>query len=63
MTKKMAQFLGYIIGTVEEVDVGASGYCPGKFMRVRIQFNATELLKRIIMVYPEEVGDDIMILL
>ncbi|TXG72019.1 hypothetical protein EZV62_000598 [Acer yangbiense] len=50
MTKDIGKFLGSIIGEVREVDVGPSGDCLGKFMRVRVAVEVDKPLRRFLRV-------------
>ncbi|TXG55227.1 hypothetical protein EZV62_020483 [Acer yangbiense] len=43
-------FLGKMIGDFKEVDVGPSGECVGKFLRVRVVINVDEPLRRMLRV-------------
>ncbi|KAH7570300.1 hypothetical protein JRO89_XS05G0083100 [Xanthoceras sorbifolium] len=46
MTKDIASFLGEKIGKVKELDLGVSGDCIGKFIRIRVQIDTLKPLKR-----------------
>ncbi|XP_050229503.1 uncharacterized protein LOC126678651 [Mercurialis annua] len=46
LNKEAGRSLGSQIGVVEEVDLGASGDCLGKYLRVKIKVNITKPLKR-----------------
>ncbi|TXG57331.1 hypothetical protein EZV62_018644 [Acer yangbiense] len=48
MTKEIGIFLGRMIGEFREIDVGSSGECTWKYIRVRVVINATEQLRRIL---------------
>ncbi|TXG48842.1 hypothetical protein EZV62_024717 [Acer yangbiense] len=50
MTKEIGRFLGSIIGDVWEVDVGPSGDCLGKFLRVRVAIEVDKPLRRFLRV-------------
>ncbi|TXG73186.1 hypothetical protein EZV62_001765 [Acer yangbiense] len=47
---RIGQFLGCMIGDVEEIDKGASGDCDGKFLRVRVSIDVEKPLRRILRV-------------
>ncbi|TXG53325.1 hypothetical protein EZV62_022494 [Acer yangbiense] len=44
MTKRIGQFLGSMIGVVEEIDEGVSGDCDGKFLRESVMLLQYECL-------------------
>ncbi|KAL5835691.1 hypothetical protein ACOSQ3_015246 [Xanthoceras sorbifolium] len=50
MMKEIELLLGKQIGVVRELDLGASGDCVGRYLRVRIVVDVTKPLKRCIKV-------------
>ncbi|TXG60826.1 hypothetical protein EZV62_012189 [Acer yangbiense] len=46
MTKEMGMFLGQIIGELKDIDVGSTGECFGKYLRVRVAIDLNQPLKR-----------------
>ncbi|KAL5738450.1 hypothetical protein ACOSP7_031211 [Xanthoceras sorbifolium] len=50
MTKEIGLFLGRQIGEVCELDLGATGDCLGKFLRVRIRLDVSKPLRRCLRV-------------
>ncbi|KAL5753227.1 hypothetical protein ACOSQ2_023734 [Xanthoceras sorbifolium] len=50
MTKNIGLMLGERIGKVKDIDVGASGDCFGKFLRVKVSIDVTKPLKRVLRV-------------
>ncbi|KAL5826821.1 hypothetical protein ACOSQ3_018661 [Xanthoceras sorbifolium] len=50
MTKAIGCFLDALIGDVVDLDVGASGDCCGKYIRVRVVVDITKPLKRFLKV-------------
>ncbi|TXG73941.1 hypothetical protein EZV62_002520 [Acer yangbiense] len=50
MMKEIGAFLGRMIGEFKEIDVGQSGECVGKYLRVRVVINVDEPLRRILKV-------------
>ncbi|KAL5837191.1 hypothetical protein ACOSQ3_014360 [Xanthoceras sorbifolium] len=50
MTKDIGAYLGGLIGEVQDVDLGASGDCLGKFLRVQVFVDANKPLKHLLRV-------------
>ncbi|KAL5767638.1 hypothetical protein ACOSQ2_014421 [Xanthoceras sorbifolium] len=50
MTKDIGAYLGGLIGEVQDVDLGASGDCLGKFLRVWVFVDANKPLKHLLRV-------------
>ncbi|KAK3222902.1 hypothetical protein Dsin_009927 [Dipteronia sinensis] len=50
MNKEIGMFLGRMIGEVTDIDVGPSGYCMGKFLRLRIVIEIDKPLLRCLRV-------------
>ncbi|KAK4842759.1 hypothetical protein QYF36_027263 [Acer negundo] len=50
MNKEIGMFLGRMIGEVIDIDVGPSGYCMGKFLRLRIVIEIDKPLLRCLRV-------------
>ncbi|KAK0573955.1 hypothetical protein LWI29_016143 [Acer saccharum] len=50
MNKEIGMFLGRMIGEVTDIDVGPSGYCLGKFLRLRIVIEIDKPLLRCLRV-------------
>ncbi|KAL5762201.1 hypothetical protein ACOSP7_018465 [Xanthoceras sorbifolium] len=55
--------LGNKIGRVTDIDVGATGDCLGRFLRVRVVIDVTKPLNRYLRVCLSEGGPDIVLLL
>ncbi|KAH7575706.1 hypothetical protein JRO89_XS02G0199800 [Xanthoceras sorbifolium] len=63
MTLKIGRFLGSQIGTVREVDAGASGDCLGKYIRVRVEIDIGKPLQRFLKVNLGSSAKDVVMLL
>ncbi|KAL5823688.1 hypothetical protein ACOSQ4_021588 [Xanthoceras sorbifolium] len=63
MTLKIGQFLGDQIGSVREVDAGASGDCLGKYIRVRVEIDIGKPLQRFLKVNLGSSAKDVVMLL
>ncbi|KAL5768079.1 hypothetical protein ACOSP7_014658 [Xanthoceras sorbifolium] len=50
MMMTIGLFLGQSIGRVKDIDVGASGDCFSKFLRIRVSINTSKPLKRVLCV-------------
>ncbi|KAL5739486.1 hypothetical protein ACOSQ2_028666 [Xanthoceras sorbifolium] len=50
MTREIGLFLGRKIGAVRELDLGATGDCMGKFLRIRVLIDISKSLRRCIRV-------------
>ncbi|KAK9146904.1 hypothetical protein Sjap_006807 [Stephania japonica] len=59
MTRKAAYFLGDLLGSVEDVDLGDLGDCDGKFLRLRISIDIDEPLIKGLKVFIEEVNKEV----
>ncbi|KAL5825065.1 hypothetical protein ACOSQ3_021128 [Xanthoceras sorbifolium] len=46
MTKEAGLQLGSKVGKVKDIDTGASGDCMGKFLRIRVNIDISQPLKR-----------------
>ncbi|KAL5779811.1 hypothetical protein ACOSQ2_010548 [Xanthoceras sorbifolium] len=62
MTKGIGTFLGNKIGEFCEIDVGATGDCLGKYLRVRVKIDITKPLQRCLKIDLGE-KDEILLLL
>ncbi|TXG70202.1 hypothetical protein EZV62_005137 [Acer yangbiense] len=62
MTKEMGKFLGQLIGEVVDMDVGVTGECFGKYMRIRVIIDVSKPLKRFLRLELEK-GEESMVLL
>ncbi|KAL5865350.1 hypothetical protein ACOSQ3_002864 [Xanthoceras sorbifolium] len=63
MTRNVGLFLGKHIGQVKEIDVGASGDCLGKFLRIRVAIDILKPLKRVLRVKLEGMMEEKTLLL
>ncbi|TXG73646.1 hypothetical protein EZV62_002225 [Acer yangbiense] len=63
MTKEMGTFLGQLIGELVDIDVGATGECFGKYMRLRVSIDVTKPLKRCLRVDLTDKGTETILLL
>ncbi|KAL5789808.1 hypothetical protein ACOSQ2_004696 [Xanthoceras sorbifolium] len=63
MTLKIGRFLGSQIGTIREVDAGASGDCLGKYIRVRVEIDIGKPLQRFLKVNLGSSAKDVVMLL
>ncbi|KAK3211040.1 hypothetical protein Dsin_015746 [Dipteronia sinensis] len=50
LNKKVAVYLGNLIGKLKDIDSGASGVCCGKFLRILVGIDISQPLKRAIHV-------------
>ncbi|TXG69026.1 hypothetical protein EZV62_003961 [Acer yangbiense] len=46
MTKEMSEFLGQLIGELIDIDVGVTGECFGKYLRLKVAIDISQPLKR-----------------
>ncbi|TXG73116.1 hypothetical protein EZV62_001695 [Acer yangbiense] len=46
MTKEMGEFIGSCVGDLVDIDVGVTGECYGKYMRLRVAIDVSKPLKR-----------------
>ncbi|TXG46182.1 hypothetical protein EZV62_028316 [Acer yangbiense] len=46
MTKEMGEFLGQLIGELVDIDVGVTGECFGKYLRLKVAIDISKPLKR-----------------
>ncbi|TXG72823.1 hypothetical protein EZV62_001402 [Acer yangbiense] len=63
MTKEMGEFLGRLIGDLVDIDVGSTGECFGKFMRMRVAIDISKPLKRFLRVDLADDGEESLLLL
>ncbi|KAL5766452.1 hypothetical protein ACOSP7_017069 [Xanthoceras sorbifolium] len=63
MTKEIGWALGNKIGRVTDIDVGATGDCLGRFLRVRVVIDVTKPLNRYLRVCLSEGDPDTVLLL
>ncbi|TXG63514.1 hypothetical protein EZV62_010508 [Acer yangbiense] len=56
MTKELGEYLGKIIGDLVDIDVGSTGECFGKYLRVRVAIDISQPLKRFLRM--DLAGDD-----
>ncbi|TXG51551.1 hypothetical protein EZV62_024075 [Acer yangbiense] len=63
MMKEMREFLGQFIGEVVDIDVGSTGECFGKYLRVRVAIDVSKPLKRFLRLDLDEKGAESMVLI
>ncbi|TXG49086.1 hypothetical protein EZV62_024961 [Acer yangbiense] len=63
MTSEIGQFLSGMIGEVKEIDIGKTGKCVGKYIRVRVVINVDVPLRRILRVDIMQDGKEIVMML
>ncbi|TXG69574.1 hypothetical protein EZV62_004509 [Acer yangbiense] len=63
MTKEMGEFIGQLIGEVVDIDVGSTGECFGKYMRIRVVIDVSMPLKRFLRVELDDMGTESMLLI
>ncbi|KAL5736787.1 hypothetical protein ACOSQ2_031575 [Xanthoceras sorbifolium] len=63
MTRNIGLQLGAKIGKVKDMDVGASGDCTGKFLRVRVEVDVCQPLKRGLRIRLEDSEEEQTLLL
>ncbi|TXG70673.1 hypothetical protein EZV62_005608 [Acer yangbiense] len=63
MTKELGEYLGKIIGDLVDIDVGLTGECFGKYLRVRVAIDISQPLKRFLMMDLAEDGSESLLLL
>lgn len=56
MNRETASNLGSKIGTVKEIDIGATGDCLGKYIQIRLKVDITRPLEKGIMIDLDEAG-------
>ncbi|TXG69420.1 hypothetical protein EZV62_004355 [Acer yangbiense] len=62
MTKEMGEFLGSLIRDLVDIDIGVTGECFGKFMRLKVAIDVTKPLKRFLRLELQK-GEESMLLL
>ncbi|TXG54132.1 hypothetical protein EZV62_019388 [Acer yangbiense] len=62
MTKKMGEFIRRLIGELVDMDVGVTGECFGKYMRLRVMIDVVKPLKRFLRLELHK-GEESMLLL
>ncbi|TXG72788.1 hypothetical protein EZV62_001367 [Acer yangbiense] len=59
----MGEFLVKPIGDLVDIDVGSSGECFGKYLRVKVSIDVSKLLKRFLRLDLSEGGKESLLLL
>ncbi|TXG66596.1 hypothetical protein EZV62_007871 [Acer yangbiense] len=62
MTKEMGEFLGQLIGELRDIDVGVTGECFGKYMRLKVDIDVSKPLKRFLCLELEKKKELILLL-
>ncbi|KAL5829848.1 hypothetical protein ACOSQ3_019316 [Xanthoceras sorbifolium] len=63
MTRNVGLHLGQNIGQVKDIDVGASGNCLGKFLRLRVEIDTSRPLKRVLKLKLDGMEEEKLLLL
>ncbi|KAL5732522.1 hypothetical protein ACOSP7_031876 [Xanthoceras sorbifolium] len=63
MNKEACNYLGGLIGTMADLDIGVAEECFGKYLRVRVWVDVTKLLKHFLRVAIEENMPETVILI
>ncbi|TXG66887.1 hypothetical protein EZV62_008162 [Acer yangbiense] len=62
MTKEMGEFIGHLIGELRDIDVGITGECFGKYMRLKVAVDVSKPLKRFLRLELEKGKESILLL-
>ncbi|TXG69285.1 hypothetical protein EZV62_004220 [Acer yangbiense] len=62
MTKEMGEFIGGCLGDLVDIDVGVTGECFGKYMRLRVTIDVSKPLKRFLRLELKQ-GEESMLLI
>ncbi|KAK2663140.1 hypothetical protein Ddye_001714 [Dipteronia dyeriana] len=63
MTKEMGEFVGRLIGDLVDIDVGSTGECFGKYLRVLVAIDISKPLTRFLRLDLSKDGKESLLLL